>query len=207
MTTTLDEKYESNIQTENIYLVDPLYNYDIGMLKRVKPIELLRKFPIRKLIKLKDYFKPKAQLSEFVPKDVIEKATSLKHYVDANKNNEQLYVIAKDYLKKYAEAKLVITSRIHCALPCLALGTPVLFVMEGLVDEKLHMSRFRGILDHINILTKQPKEEFNNLFGKEMNVFHPNEIDWENPPKNPESYKTLSNELKKRCKMFISENN
>ena len=28
----------------------------------------------------------------------------------------------------YSSAKAVVTGRLHCALPCLALGTPVLFV-------------------------------------------------------------------------------
>ncbi|WP_264821067.1 polysaccharide pyruvyl transferase family protein [Acinetobacter schindleri] len=31
-------------------------------------------------------------------------------------------------LEKYSTAKLVITSRIHCALPCLAMGTPVIYI-------------------------------------------------------------------------------
>ncbi|WP_422106675.1 polysaccharide pyruvyl transferase family protein [Winogradskyella sp.] len=207
LTTTLDEKYKSKTQTDKIYLVDPLYNYDIGMIKRVNFFDLIKKFPFKKLGKIKDYVKPKAKLDEFVPDEIIQKASVIKHYVSAENDNAALYKEAKDLLGKYAEAKLVITSRIHCALPCLALGTPVLFVMEGLVDEKLHMSRFRGILDHINVLTKQPKEEFNKLFGKEMNIFHPNEIDWDNPPKNPESFRDLSNRLKERCKEFISKAN
>ena len=207
LTTTLDEKYKSNTKTDNIYLVDPLYGYDIGMLKKINPIELIRKFPIKKLGKIKDYLKPKSSLKEFVPEKIIQKAITLNHYVSADNTNEDLYKVAKGFLKKYAQAKLVITSRIHCALPCLALGTPVLFVMEGLLDEKLHMSRFRGILDHINILTTQPKQDFNSLFGKEMNIYHPNEIDWDNPPKNPESYKQLSQDLKKRCRDFILEDN
>jgi exopolysaccharide biosynthesis predicted pyruvyltransferase EpsI len=31
-------------------------------------------------------------------------------------------------LRTYATAKSVITTRLHCALPCLAIGTPVLFI-------------------------------------------------------------------------------
>jgi hypothetical protein len=205
MTTTLDEKYKAENKTENIYLVDPLYNYDIGMLKRVNFVELIKNFPFKKLYKLKDYFKPKIELSDFVPKEIIDRGISIKHYVNAKKTNEELYGIAKDLIKKYASAKLVITSRIHCALPCLALNTPVLFVMEGLTDESLHMSRFRGILDHINILTTQPKKEFIELFGRPMNIYHPNEIDWDHPPTNPQTFKELSNELKKRCKAFIED--
>ena len=93
-----------------------------------------------------------------------QKDVSLNHYVSSNQSNEVLYAVAKSYLRKYATAKLVVTSRIHCALPCLALGTPVLFLMEGLTDEEQHMSRFRGVLDHINILTNQNKGEFEKHF-------------------------------------------
>ncbi len=203
MTTTLDEKYKSEKKTDNIYLVDPLYSYDKDMLKKVNVIELIKKPPINKLYKLKDYFKPKAKLTDYLPQEVIDKSTTIEHYVSSKQKNEELYKIAKTTLKKYASAKLVVTSRIHCALPCLALGTPVLFLMEGLTNEGLHMSRFRGILDHINILTNQPKEELDKLFGKSMNVYNPAEIDWNNPPSNPTSFEKKANELKERCKNFI----
>jgi len=204
LTTTLDEKYKSNNKTDNIYLVDPLYNYDIGMLRKINFLQLIKNFPFNKLYKLKDYFKPKAKLTDYVPQDIIDNSISINHYVSSNKTNEELYKIAKDTLKKYARAKIIVTSRIHCALPCLALGTPVLFLMEGLTNEGLHMSRFRGILDHINILTNQPKEELNKLFGTSLNIFHPSEIDWNNPPANPDTFRTMSNKLKERCKAFIA---
>lgn len=35
---------------------------------------------------------------------------------------------AGQLLELYASARLVVTSRLHCALPCLAMGTPVLFI-------------------------------------------------------------------------------
>ncbi len=206
LTTTLDEKYKSEEKTDEIYLVDPLYGYDRGILRRVNPLKVIKKFPVKKFYKLKDYFKRnKAKVSEFVPENIIDKAIKISHFFDSKLTNEEQYKTAKELLEKYAKAKLVITSRIHCALPCLALGTPVLFVMEGLTDENLHMSRFRGILDHMNILTTQPKEEFEAFFGKSMNVFHPSEIDWDNPPQNPETFRAKANELKQRCRDFIAD--
>ena len=39
--------------------------------------------------------------------------------------------IAKELLAKYQKAELVITSRLHCALPCAAFGTPVIVVNNG----------------------------------------------------------------------------
>ena len=206
LTTTLDEKFKSEERDDNFYFVDPLYAYDRGLLKKIDLGKLIRDFPIRKLSKLKGLLKPKAKLTDFVPQDVIEAGIRQEHYVSANKDNIDLYSDAKNLLKKYARAKGVVTSRIHCALPCLALETPVLFVMEGLKDEKQHMSRFRGILDHINILTTQPKKELDLLFGREMNVYHPNDIDWDNLPENPKTFRPLAEELKNKCRKFIAEN-
>jgi hypothetical protein len=65
------------------------------------------------------------------------------------------------------------------------------------------MSRFRGVLDHINILTNQNKDEFEKHFGKKMNVYNPEDIDWDNPPSNPETFKFISESLKKKCKDFV----
>jgi hypothetical protein len=203
LTTTLGETYKTNTKTGEIYLVDPLYNYDRSILSKVKLRDVFKKLSLRKLKKLKDYFSPNARLEDFLPDEILSKGIVVNHYVSSELSNEELYNTAKTYIKNYASAKLVITSRIHCALPCLALGTPVLFLMEGLTDESLHMSRFRGILDHINILTNQSKAEFEKHFGSKMNVYSPNEIDWNNPPQNPKTFEPLSNELIKRCNDFI----
>lgn len=205
LTTTLDKKYKSDINSGEILLVDPLYSYDSSLLYKMSLKKALNEISFKKLRKLKNYFKPSSDIKDFVPIDILEKAVSINHYVSSNQDNRNLYKKAKSLLKKYAEAQLVITSRIHCALPCLALGTPVLFVLDGLKDESLHMSRFRGILDHINILTNDSKTDIERLFKKPMNVYSPDEIDWENPPKNPDSFQELSNKLKETCYKFIDE--
>ena len=41
---------------------------------------------------------------------------------------------------------MVITSRIHCALPCVSMGVPVIF-LDYKFDSKSDRSRFDGILD------------------------------------------------------------
>ncbi len=203
LTTTLGKNYKTNKKTNEIYLVDLLYSYDRSILSKIKLRHALKQFSLRKLKKLKDFFNPKARIEDFIPDEVISKGIVVNHYVSSELSNEKLYKIAKTYIKNYSSAKLVITSRIHCALPCLALGTPVLFLMEGLTDESLHMSRFRGILDHINILTNQTKEEFEKHFGSKMNVYSPSEIDWDNPPQNPKTFEPLSRKLIERCEKFI----
>lgn len=52
---------------------------------------------------------------------------------------------ARDILDRYKnEAKLVITSRIHVAMPCVAMGIPVVFITDNPNDERFDV--LRGIL-------------------------------------------------------------
>ena len=51
------------------------------------------------------------------------------------------------YLRDYARAKLVITSRIHCALPCAGMGVPVILMVANPQDP-----RFGGITELLNHL-------------------------------------------------------
>ena len=204
LTSTLDIKYKSTKIRKGVYIVDPLYSQDFGIIKKFNLKKLIFSPPFKKLFKLKDVVFPKSKIEDFIPKDVIIRSEKIEHYINGETDHNVLMRLAKNLLNKYAGAKLVITSRIHCAIPCLSLGTPVLFILKGLSDEDQHMSRFRGILDHINILTLQNKEELNTLFGKKMNCYHPNEIDWDSPPKNPLTFKKLAEDLKKKCYEYIS---
>lgn len=47
-----------------------------------------------------------------------------------NGHREGVRVVATDLLRKYAGASLVVTSRLHCALVCLAFGTPCVFYSD-----------------------------------------------------------------------------
>ena len=205
LTSTLDVKYKSTKKRKGVYIVDPLYSQDFGIIKKINLKKLIFSPPFKKLFKLKDVVFPKFKIEDFIPKDVILNSEKIEHYINDETDHNALMSLAKNLLNKYASAKLVITSRIHCAIPCLSLGTPVLFILKGLSDENQHMSRFRGILDHMNILTLQDKEELNNLFGKKMNSYHPDEIDWENPPTNPLTFKKYAKSLKKKCSKYINQ--
>lgn len=52
----------------------------------------------------------------------------------------------ENILKKYQGARLVITTRLHCALPCLALGTPVILIEETSKDYTERKSDFSKYL-------------------------------------------------------------
>lgn len=77
-----------------------------------------------------------------IPKDIKEKAEYVSHEIQLSENindsqeQRRLEKIAQEILQKYRnEATLVITSRLHAALPCMAMGIPVILLREG-VDER-----------------------------------------------------------------------
>ena len=65
------------------------------------------------------------------------------------------FKLAKSLLYKYARAKLVISNRIHAALPFLALKTPVI-----LINKIYDYNRFPGIYELLNTVGINSKKKF-----------------------------------------------
>ena len=57
--------------------------------------------------------------------------------------------LAENMLQKIAESKIIITSRIHSALPALAMGLKVIFINEGL-EHNNHKMRLSGLENYFN---------------------------------------------------------
>ena len=93
---------------------------------------------------------------------------------------------AEMLLDEFAKARLVITSRMHCALPCLAFGTPVIFISENLEDK-----RFLGYLKFLRHYSLK------DLRNKKLN------INFDNPPPNPKDVGYIRKKLIKICRRFI----
>ena len=89
-------------------------------------------------------------------KETIIKRT---HVLDKEKNKklswDRRFKNVRELLDTYQAAKLVITSRLHCALPCLALGTPVLL----LYDENKEYTKDR-LVDYTKKVNHMSTEEF-----------------------------------------------
>jgi hypothetical protein len=63
-----------------------------------------------------------------VPKRLRRGAERLSHAMSDFFDDEIKLAMARDLLRAYRErARLVITTRLHCALPCIAMGIPVVF--------------------------------------------------------------------------------
>lgn len=66
----------------------------------------------------------------------------IRHAIEPSHDERQRLAEAERLLGIYQTAALVVTTRLHCALPCVAYGTPVLFLVHDFEAE-----RFDGLLD------------------------------------------------------------
>ncbi len=147
LTLTLDSyKVDDSERGDDVYIVDPLYSYP-----RPEKIFYNTKATIKNVLNGSAFQLGKKQkhLKKFIGEDLLNSAEFINQEPPSNTyTDEEKFEMAEALLHKYARAKLVITSRIHCALPCLAMGTPVIFVngFDSFVDS----CRFEGILELFN---------------------------------------------------------
>lgn len=165
LTLTLGDTYSSNERNENIYFVDPRYKRSRGLFGQLTRLYLLiTKFNTISTIRSKyirsnnkkswkktiDFYRSFSQVFE---DDVLKKAIYVKHYMPANKfkNDEEIFSYGEELLRKYASAKYVVTSRIHCALPSLSLCTPTLYI-DIPNDHDVSSCRLNGIKELFQII-------------------------------------------------------
>ncbi len=147
LTLTLDSyKVADSEREDKIYIVDPLYNYP-----RVKKVFYDFKHTIRNILNgnIFQLNKNNRHLKKIISKEILNSAEFINQEPPSKTYSDpENFEMAEKLLIKYSKAKLVITSRIHCALPCLALGTPVIFIngFDSFVDS----CRFDGILELFN---------------------------------------------------------
>jgi len=113
------------------------------------------------------------------------------------KTPEALLSEAERLVKGYAKASCVVTSRIHCALPCLGLETPVIYVNDDLQDD-FSSCRLDGLLQLFNVLHWTGidlKPDFEYDTNKKLSVgnFPSNKADW----------KALADVLRDTCEKFV----
>lgn len=230
LTLTLGMKYHTEEKDDKVYFVDPYYEFGNGE-KKWFPIRFFKALTYflryrKKVAKIYNSFicefhSPLSRMSKKWDKklmiasfykaystmfddEVLFQAEYVTHKVKQSlfKSDEEKLVYAENLLKKYAKAKLVITSRIHCALPCIGIETPILFVssekLEG--DTLRSAGRFGGVIDFFHVMRWTPKGLLNRSelpFSKSKKVSLNVQI------KNKESYLIYKNELIKRVKAFL----
>jgi len=149
LTLTLGNSYR-NSPGEDIYFVDVLFKFPTpqkvfrsfnSFLKSVQRHEISRFGQRKKLLR------------KLFGNKIVEVAKDITHHYSADQyaTEDSRFELAEDLLKRYQKARLVVTSRIHCALPCLAMGTPVIFV-DGCFDNSSDRWRLEGISSLFNII-------------------------------------------------------
>tara|TARA_B100001741_G_scaffold313833_1_gene322462 strand:- start:12674 stop:13612 length:939 start_codon:yes stop_codon:yes gene_type:complete len=123
----------------------------IGALDRLKPkIDIKNLFNelIKYPYKFFKYNRSKKRLDDFILNKGFSKVTYKSQIIDLYKNvDKQRNLLANEQLNLIAKSKLVITSRLHVALPAIAYGTKVIFLKDGL-EHINHQSRLKGISDY-----------------------------------------------------------
>lgn len=178
LTLTLGGKYESNERCNKIYFIDPYFEYKKDICSKVSYLcvllsnfKAIRKISgsmfknrsLKSLIKTASFFKDYRKVfSEKLLEDAIYMAQIIKDS-DFGSDAEK-FSYAETLLNNYAEAKFVVTSRIHCALPCLGLKTPVIYI-ENANQSETSCCRLDGLRDFFNIISYD-KGKMQSLFCK-----------------------------------------
>lgn len=120
---------------------------------------------------------------------VIEFKQDVPKYSYSNETWDDRKKRVEDVLRLYQGAHMVITNKLHCSLPCLALGTPVLLLYDDSFPENIdRIGTYLPYLNHIN----------------RSDLFNSN-INFEKPKKNPNKYLKIRNDLINKCNEFIND--
>jgi len=89
-------------------------------------------------------------LKALIPEHIRDQAEFIEHEIPKHIDAKDMYArqkyVKENLLNKYAQAKLVITSRLHCALPCVAYNTPCIVLFNGLHTD----TRYTGLKDYVH---------------------------------------------------------
>ncbi|MFD2965377.1 MULTISPECIES: polysaccharide pyruvyl transferase family protein [Olivibacter] len=195
LTLTLGKTYKRETVTDDIFIVDPLFHYwSLGtMLKNPRKL-------IGRIMKgrFTDFLLKNKVLEGNFAKDILENGKQLTQVMPMT-DVETSFKIADEYLKKLCSAKLVLTSRIHCALPCLAMGTPVIFLNGGFENKNNQFtSRFEGLIDFFNRIDIDKNGNITRNFDFEGKLSANNFI------ANKTDHIKYANDLIDRCEKFVN---
>ncbi len=218
MTLTLGNTYRCEEKTGKTFMVDPPFNIKLKInsiidglthaVLNIRDVSKLYREPALIFSSGKNFIK------EFIKTSLFHKEYLRLFGRDIVMNSEYIHQQSKVYkysfptdelrlkeaerlIKEYSKAGLVITSRIHCALPCLGLGTPVLFVNSTDRNEA-DSCRLKGLLELFHVINCT-NGKLQPTFASEI------PITVNNVPQNMETWKPLSEKLTEVCKHFVSK--
>ena len=130
-----------------------------------------------------DYIKEKTNRPIKIFKQDVKRGSFSHESWDQRKNR------VEKVLKLYQGAHMIITSKLHCLLPCLALETPVTLLYDTSFSE--NKDRIGTYLNYVNYVNRKK--------------FKTSNINFEVPAQNPKEYLKLRNSLISKCNEFIKE--
>lgn len=214
MTLTLGEKYKSKEKDNQIYFVDPYYSFSKKPIKVLKNLwnliihykkikHVASKFDCcwwcksYKKLFITSYFYN--QYRQVFSDEILLNAKYIcqenAKYKDDFHSPQELFNEAERLIKLYARAKFIVTSRIHCALPCLGLETPVIYV-ENKQQQETSACRLDGLRQLFNVIDFS-KEKLSVKFSSSLPITSYFIFT------NKETWRTLTPHLKKRCRTFV----
>lgn len=213
LTLTLGKRYKKT-KRGGVYFVDPICEEPLDLRMAVmslmrSPLNVLKlslkknlifkKGRIRNLLRVAMFYQKYTRV--FSP-SLLMTATYItqqsRYYQETLASEEERMKEAERLVDLYAGAEFVITSRIHCALPCLGLETPVVFLLRK-NDTDASSCRFGGLTELLNAISINGKGELSPLFGAKF------PITLDNKPRNGEKWRTLAERLNTICTNFIKE--
>lgn len=138
--------------------------------------------------------------------DVIFNAEYITHMVPTSteESQESLFKRTEELLKKYASSKYVVTSRIHCALPCVGVGTPVIFTLNEKMESKKNLigspGRYGGLIDFFHIVNYHNDK----VSTKEPDLLGINKFNLQTNFENKPQWRVIAQRLISQCESFIT---
>lgn len=193
MTLTLGESYKKVNRTDDVYFVDVMYDsLTLSELTR-QPLRFAKRILNGRVLEFSHRMKV---INKYFDKDLMSKAKFITQIVPYISFGDGLKM-AHDFLLKLSSAKLVVTSRIHTALPCLAMGTPVIFINGG-VRNKIDNCRFDGLLELLNRIDVDSKGE-----GVANFIFPGDRVNCNTIISNGNRHLKYSSALIENCRKFV----
>ena len=213
LTVTLGETNKSKERSKDVYFVDPYFEYkkdafslfkynmilwaNYKVVKKVS-LGLFKSKSITSLLKAAAFYKDYS--ATFEP-DLLRKATYMHQGLEKDADfstEEEKFNYAKEILGKFSAAKLVITSRIHCALPSLGMNTPVIYV-ENKNQSETSYCRLEGLRELFNIITYDKGRMICQFEGKK------GKINDHFIFQNKDNFVKLKESLIESCKAFVAK--
>lgn len=140
----------------------------------------------------------KAYLTLFTP-ELLASAEYISHDVPEAlfSSEDEKMEYARRLIERYSRARYIVTSRIHCALPCVGMKTPVVFVNP--VWRDMGEGRFDGLTDFFSLVdatTDKLVPRFKTASARldASSVIKPNE-----------SFQPVADALAERCQAFCGK--